>query len=59
MDNKKAKILPIDQNPTYEYKQFSEKMRILKEKYGFIKWIPAYIQIRPYHRKIKKVFGIK
>lgn len=56
--NKKVKILPIDQNPNYEYKQLSESMRLLKEKYKFLRWIPAYIEIRPYHRKIKKIFGI-
>ena len=53
---KNADILPIDQNPDYEYKQLSEKMRLLKEKYRILKWIPAYIQIRAYHRKVKKIF---
>jgi glycosyltransferase involved in cell wall biosynthesis len=52
-----VEILPIDQNPDYEYKQFSEKMRLIKGKYSFLKWIPAYIELRPYHRRIKKILG--
>jgi glycosyltransferase involved in cell wall biosynthesis len=56
--DKNAKILPINQNPEYEFKQLSEKMRLLKEKYKFSRWIPAYIQIRPYHRRIKKIFDL-
>ena len=58
IEEKKADILPIDQNPNYEHKRFSEKMRVLKEKYKFLRWIPAYIQIRPYHRKTKKILGM-
>jgi len=59
MSDKDAEILPIDQNPDYEYKQLSEKMRLLKEKYKFLRWIPAYIQVRPYHRKVLKILGMK
>jgi len=55
LEGKKAKILPINQNPYYEFKQFSEKMRKLKERYIFFRWIPSYIEIRPYHRRVKEL----
>lgn len=55
INNEKIKILPIDQNPGYEYKRLSEKMRILKEKYPFLRFIPAYIQVRKLHRRVLKI----
>lgn len=57
INDKDAEMLPIDQNPYYEYKQFSEKMRIIKKKYKFLRCLPAYIQIRPYNHKIMRIFG--
>jgi glycosyltransferase involved in cell wall biosynthesis len=54
-----VKILPITQNENYEYKKLSEYLRLLKEKYWFLNWLPSYIAIRPYHRRIKKILKIK
>jgi len=58
MSEKKVSLLQIDQHPDYEYKQFSEKMRKLKERYTVLRLLPAYIEIRPYHRRIKKILGM-
>jgi glycosyltransferase involved in cell wall biosynthesis len=55
-NDRKARILPIDQNPNYEYKQLSEKLRIFKKKYRFLRILPAYIEIRPIKNKIFKIF---
>ena len=57
VSDKDAEILPIDQNPDYEFKQFSEKMRIFKEKYKFLRFFPAFIQLRPYKHGMKKIFS--
>lgn len=59
LNEKKVDILPLTQNFDFEYKLFSEKMRNLKEKYPILRVIPPYIKIRPYHRKVLKLFGIK
>ena len=56
-NDNKVEILPIDQNPEYEFKQFSERMRLFKEKYRFCKFLPAYIELRRYHKKLTKILG--
>ena len=56
--NNKSVILPIDQNPEYEYKKFSDKMRVLKEKIFLFKAIPPYIAIRRYHRILKRLLRL-
>lgn len=50
-------LLSFSDHPYYEYKQLSERMRKLKKKYKLLRFIPSYIEVRPYHRKIKKVFS--
>jgi glycosyltransferase involved in cell wall biosynthesis len=57
--NENVSVLPLGQNLNFEYKMYSEKLRLLKVRYRVFNLIPSYMFLRPYHRKLKKLFGFK